>query len=177
MTDWNGIVEQYGQTVFLTAWRILGHLADTEDVVQEVFLEAYRLRARQSVHHWSGLLRRLATCRALDRLRKRRPVASLNGFHLIGREDDPEETAIGVELEERLRDAIADLPAREASVFCLRYFDDLPNKEIASLLTISEGAVAVALHKARARLESLLDCESPQKPAAQARDATGGAGF
>lgn len=156
MTDWDRLVREHGPMVFGAAWRILGHAADTEDVVQDVFLEAYKLRATQPVRHWGGLLRRLATCRALDRLRQRRRTVPLEGLALVSGDDDPEAKAIGSELSERLREAIAALPRREATVFCLRYFDDLSNQEIAEILSISQGAVAVALHKARARLETRL---------------------
>src|SRR5712692_6288546 len=81
VTDWERIVREHGPMVFGTAWRILGHAADTEDVVQDVFLEVFRLRADGSVRNWAGYLRKMAACRALDRLRqKRRPVVSLNGL-------------------------------------------------------------------------------------------------
>jgi RNA polymerase sigma-70 factor (ECF subfamily) len=142
--------------VFGTAWRILGHAADTEDVVQDVFLEAHRLRAAGPVRHWGGLLRRLAACRALDRLRKRKQIVSLNGVHVAASAAGPEAVAIGHELAERLRQAISELPGREAEVFCLRYFEDLSYERIAETLDISAGAVAQALHKARAKLEMLL---------------------
>src|SRR5262249_8030887 len=138
------------------AWRILGHAADTEDVVQDVFLEAHRLRPSEPIKHWGGLLRRLATCRALDRLRQRKPFVSLNGFHVVGSDPGPEETAIGRELAARLREAVAQLPEREGAVFCLRYFDDLSYHQIAQTLNISGGAVATALLKARAKLEAQL---------------------
>jgi RNA polymerase sigma-70 factor (ECF subfamily) len=51
---------------------------------------------------------------------------------------------------------VAQLPPREAAVFCLRYFEDLSYQDIASTLNIRLGAAATALHKARARLEGLL---------------------
>ena len=156
MTDWDRLVREHGPAVFGTAWRILGHAADTEDVVQEVFLEAYRLRAAEPVRCWPALLRRLAACRALDRLRQRRPTVSLNGVQVAANGGGPEEAAIGRELAERLRRAVGELPQREATVFCLRYFDDLPNQRIAEILSIQPGAVGVALHKARAKLEALL---------------------
>jgi RNA polymerase sigma-70 factor (ECF subfamily) len=156
VTDWDRIVRENGPMVFGTAWRILGHAADTEDVVQEVFLEAYRLRAAEVVRCWPALLRRLAACRALDRLRQRRPSLSLNGLHLAVPNGNPEATAIGKELAERLRQAVTELPQREATVFCLRYFDELSNQRIAEVLNIHPGAVGVALHKARAKLEALL---------------------
>jgi len=156
VTDWDRIVREHGRLVFGTAWRILGHLADTEDVVQEVFLQAYRLRAVQPIRHWPGFLRRLAACRALDRLRQRKPTVALDDLALGCSTNGPEETAIGRELAARLREAIAQLPEREAAVFCLRYFEDLPYERIAEILDINRGAVANALHKARAKLEVML---------------------
>ncbi len=156
MTDWDRIVREYGPLVFTTAWRILGHAADTEDVVQEVFLQVHQLQQTHPVRHWAGLLRRLAACRALDRLRQRRTTVSLNGLALIGPDEGPEAAAVEHELAERLRRAIAQLPEREGAVFCLRYFDDLSYQEIADSLHIQTGAVASALHKARLKLESLL---------------------
>ena len=156
MTDWDRIVREYGPLVFATAWRILGHAADTEDVVQEVFLQVHQLQQTNPVRHWPALLRRLAACRALDRLRQRRVSVSLNGLALIGPDEGPEAAAVERELAERLRRAMAQLPAREAEVFCLRYFDDLSYQDIAAALHIKTGAVASALHKARLKLEALL---------------------
>src|SRR5262245_15955459 len=141
--------------VYGTAWRILGHAADTEDVVQDVFLEALRLRASE-VRHWGGLLRRLAACRAVDRLRQRRSNRSIDGLELSSSCPTPDEIALGEELADRLRDAVAQLPPREAAVFCLRYFDELTYQQIAEALHTSPGAVAVALHKARGKLEALI---------------------
>ncbi len=156
MTDWDRIVREYGPLVFATAWRILGHTADTEDVVQEVFLQVHQLHRTHAVRHWSGLLRRLAACRALDRLRQRKTTVSLNGLALADTGEGPEEAAVERELAERLRLAIAQLPEREAAVFCFRYFDDLSYQEIAEALHIRPGAVASALHKARLKLEVIL---------------------
>jgi RNA polymerase sigma-70 factor (ECF subfamily) len=109
------------------------------------------------VRSWEAMLRRLAACRALDRLRQRRRHLTLDGVALPdGPASDPEAVALGREMAARLRDAIALLPNREATVFCLRYFDDLPYERIAEALKITPGAVATALHKARARLGSHL---------------------
>jgi RNA polymerase sigma-70 factor (ECF subfamily) len=160
MTDWDRLVRQHGPTVYRTAWRILGHVADTEDVTQEVFLEVSQLANGEPVRHWAGLLRRLAAFRALDRLRQRKQTVPLDDLHLASANGDPEEEAVARELAERLRAVVAHLPQREGAVFCLRYFDDLTNEQIAELLHISSGAVAAALHKARAKVETLL-AEAP----------------
>jgi RNA polymerase sigma-70 factor (ECF subfamily) len=156
MTDWEGIVRKHAAATFATAWHILGHAADTEDVVQEVFLQAHQLQRAQQVHSWEGLLRRLAVWRALDRLRARRPTIDLDVYSLVSRSAGPEETAILQELHVGLREAIARLTQRQATVFCLRYFEGLSARGIAETLNITPGAVAVALHKARLRLASAL---------------------
>jgi RNA polymerase sigma-70 factor (ECF subfamily) len=156
VSEWDGIVREHGPMVFRTAWRILGHVADTEDVVQEVFLEALRLRRSGPVRNWGGLLRRLATFRAVDCLRQRKATVPLDSLTLTAAEEGPEAAAIGRELADRLRQAVAQLSEQEAAVFCLRYFEDLSYRIIATTLNVSSGAVATALHKARVKLESLL---------------------
>jgi RNA polymerase sigma-70 factor (ECF subfamily) len=153
---WTRIVHEHGPTVYGAAWRILAHAADAEDVFQDVFLEAYRMHQTQTVRNWGGLLRRLAACRSLDRLRQRKRTTSLHDLDVAGPDHEPDATLIEQELADRLRQAIAALPEREAAVFCLRYFEELPNPRIAEILIITTGAVATALHKARARLEELL---------------------
>lgn len=162
MSDWDAFVRRHGPMVFGTAWRILGHTYDTEDVVQDVFLEAHNLQKQNKVRNWGGLLRQLATFRSLDKLRQRRPTVSLDGVMAAERNCDPEASAMGNELKERLRKALTRLPPREAAVFCLHCFEDLSNQDIAEQLAISAGAVGVALHKARGRLEQILT--GPKSP-------------
>lgn len=156
VNDWDTLVREHGPTVFGAAWRILGHVADTEDVVQDVFLEVHRIWQNRPVRNWGGLLRRLSACRALDRVRQRKSLVPLDGLSLTEYTPGPEETAIGAELADRLRAALAQLPEREGTVFALRYFEDMPYHQIAETLEITGGAVATALHKARAKLEALL---------------------
>src|SRR5260370_39411798 len=95
MTDWNRLVREQGPMVFGTAWRILGHAGDAEDVVQDVFLEVHRLWAARSVRSWPGLLHRLASCRALERLRQRKNTDSLNSLPLLSPTNGPGAEAVG----------------------------------------------------------------------------------
>lgn len=157
MIDWNVLVREHGKAVFGTAWRILGHAQDAEDVAQEVFAEAHRQSNGTPVVCWAAWLRRLAVCRALDALRRRRITGPLAESQLAVAKDEPSAIAAGRELEVRLRRAIAELAPREAEVFCLRYFEDLSYREIAETLGISTTAASTALYQARLRLEGLLD--------------------
>lgn len=163
--DWELIVRTHGPMAFDTACRILGHIADTEDAVQEALLDAFRLYERQPVANWGGLLRHLATRRAIDRLRKRCTVDPLppepaTFVRASPKGQQPESVAVERELANRLRWAVAELPDREASVFSLHYFGEMANTDIAETLGISAGAAGVALHKARKRLKELLGLQN-----------------
>jgi RNA polymerase sigma-70 factor (ECF subfamily) len=140
---------------FETAWRILGNESDAEDAAQEAFVGVLRLSRERAIDNWGGMLRRLAVCRALDRLRQRRRVGVVDHAMAAPPCHGPVEVAAGRELADRLRQALAELPTREAEVFAMRYLGDLSNGQIAAELGINIGAVGVALHKARHRLEAM----------------------
>jgi RNA polymerase sigma-70 factor (ECF subfamily) len=149
-------VRQHGPGLFRAAWRILGHEADCEDVVQTVWLEAHRLWRERPVDDWVGILRSMATRRALDLLRSRRSMEASEQLDTIASDENPVAETIRDELAERLRQALAELAPREAEVFCLRYFEEFSYQDIARQLSITVSAVSTALNKARARLEVLL---------------------
>lgn len=155
MVDWEALLDEYGPMVFRISWRILGHAADVEDNVQEVFLGAYRICQKEEVRHWPALLRRLATLGALGKLRRRRDDIPLGGISPADPGASPEQIAVGREARAQLRSAIADLPEREGAVFSLRYFEGLSLGEIAELLRIKYPAAATALSRARSKLESV----------------------
>ena len=156
MPGWEALVREHAPAVFRTAWRIVRVSQDAEDVTQEVLLEFYCDHDARPPGPCGGLLVRMAVLRAIDYLRRRRHTVPMDGLTLADPGGGPEAEAIGSELVERLHAGIARLPAREAEVFCFRYFHDLSYEDIAEALNVSRDAVAVALHKARAKLRAYL---------------------
>jgi len=120
------------------------------------------------------MLCRLATARAMDHLRSRyRPGGRRHAVEIAadagddGLVDDrlgkiaaraasPVEAAMATELSDRLRQALAQLPEKQAEIFGLHVFDGWSRREIAAQLTTTDNAVGVALHRARQRLRELL---------------------
>ena len=165
MTDWEAIVEREGPAVWRTVYRLLGRRADAEDCFQETFLAALRLWGRQPVRHPRAALQRLATARAVDRLRRRYRGATREARAdwdtLANPAPSPQQQARAAELAQRLREALARLPGKQADVFCLHCLEGWAYAEVARELGVSVDAVGVMLHRARARLRVALAAWDP----------------
>ena len=75
-----------------------------------------------------------------------------------------EEHSIRSQFEAQLLEALPRLTDRERDLLGLKYAWDLKNNQIAGLIGISEGNVAIILHRVINRLRTLLDSESPTRP-------------
>ena len=159
---WDEFVTAHAAVVLAAALRVLGSQADADDVAQDVFMEIFQAGNFSQLYSQPALVRTMATRRAIDRLRRYKTTVSLEGSEYRAREFEPGEYAIAAELDERLRDAVRHLPAREAEVFCMFYFDDCPQSEIAQLLNISKGAVTKSLCSARNRLSQAFSNLDPE---------------
>ncbi len=164
MNHWQQIVDAHIPWLVPSVRRIVGNDHDAEDVVQEVFVEAYSLAQRTDVENWPGLLRRMSQRRAIDHLRRKaRSKETASNDHLNqlpANTDTADETCEASDQENLLRGALTKLPDRQADVFTFAYFEGLSRGEIATTLEISENAVSMALHKATKRLRAAL--QNPQ---------------
>jgi RNA polymerase sigma-70 factor, ECF subfamily len=176
-------VERYRREIQIHCYRMLGSFEDSEDLVQETFLRAWRKResfeGRSSLRTW---LYRIATNACLDALRSRPrrvlpsqlgpgadpplptlPPADLPWLqpypdHLLEgiapSDDEPEAVIVAREtIEIAFLAAIQVLPPRQRAVLILRDVLGWSAKEIASLLETSVAAVNSALQRARASLK------------------------
>lgn len=161
--DFEALFERYHSLVVGTAYRVTGNGEDAEDVLQTVFIRLLK--------HWDELqlsdrpaayLRRAAVNASLDLLRARARAAS------IPLDDDtapeleetgvasPDQHRLDAEMRRCLREALLGLSERSAQVFAMRYLEEIDNKEIASMLGMSQTAVAVMLHRARHHVREYL---------------------
>ena len=161
MGSWSLTIEEHGSRVWNIIYRIVGNEADASDCFQEAFVSALELSKRQKVRNMGALLTRLATLRAIDRLRQRKRQ-SQRLMHVDDLSDvqgsvpDPAQAAETLELAQALREAIARLSGPQAQAFCLRYFSDMSVKQIGQALNVPTGTAGVLLHRARARIRELL---------------------
>lgn len=132
-----------------------------EDVVQEVFLSAWRHRgALAQVTHVEAWLKRVAVNKCRSRLRRqairRRWLFWMQTDVTVEPQSPHRDQLAQQETAERVRLAIAalDIPYREAVV--LHYLENHSVAEIAELTGVRRNTVEVRLHRARAQLGKTL---------------------
>lgn len=170
MIDWNAIVTRDGPVVWKVLWKLLGDASDVEECFQETFLGAVEFSRKETIAFWPAVLTRLATAKAIDRLRvryrtrQRREVLLANAAHMswqggepFSRADDPAELAVAAELSERLREALTELPEKQADIFVLHSIQGWSHRDISDRMQMTENAVRTALHRARQQLREQLD--------------------
>ena len=143
--------------LYRTAYSMLDNPADAEDVPQAIFLRLLRSGLPPDLkRNPSGYLYRASVNLSLNviRARKRRRLS-----------DNPEDLEIAIEssqsnatadVHQSLAEAIAQLEPEVAHVVLLRYAHNYSEAEIAKLLGVSRGTVAMRLFRARARLKKLM---------------------
>lgn len=156
-----GIVRRHGPRLHRILARMLRDEDAAEDLLQEVFVSAWRALPRfdasRSLHPW---LRRIAVNAALDELgRRKRRAEHEDSEELLLRMASPRSTDARLgerELIEAVEMALTSLPPEWAAVFRLRVQEELSYAEIAETLEIPVGSVMSRLSRARARLAGLL---------------------
>ena len=73
-------------------------------------------------------------------------------LYICSEDKNPEETVISKQSEELIRNAIDSLPEKQHIAFTLSKYDEIPQKEIARIMEISEGAVEQLLQRAKINL-------------------------
>jgi len=143
--DWQIIIEKHGPAVWQTAYRLLGNRIDAADCFQETFICALEISQRQRIRSFSALLTRLATTRAIDRLRRRFRRSHYEAVSTVvpSTNPGPVQMAQQQELIARLRESLTQLPPQEAQVFCMRYLNDMSYRQIAKALDIKTNAAGV----------------------------------
>ena len=152
------LYDRYAARVLGLAYRIVRNSSDAEDVVQEVFSQAWRKAssyqpARGTVVGW---LLMMARTRAIDRLRARQSRRDAEAEPDL--EAIPSEAAslsdqiIANQQAAGIRAAMEALPPDQRTALDLAYFEGLTQTEIAERLRIPLGTVKTRIRSALASL-------------------------
>lgn len=164
------VVRAHQPLVFTTCLGFTHSREDAEDLTQEVFISAYqqlsRFKGDSKISTW---LYRIAVNASLNHMRnsKRRSVFQrIEGLFVRDKAevqpaamplgDNPEQLLISAQEREAVQQAIDSLPQSQRVAFTLSRYDELPQSEIAAIMSISEGAVEQLLQRAKGNLRKKL---------------------
>jgi len=161
------LVERYQEVAFRAAYLIVRDAQAAEDVAQDGFIRAHReLRRFRQGEPFRPWLLRIVTNLALNEVRARgRRVGLAGRIGALARPSVAPAPAEGVEAAEEqsaVARAINELPPDDRVVLYLRYFLELPEREIAVAIGRPPGTVKSRLHRAGGRLRELIEARYPQ---------------
>ena len=126
------VFDRYSGLVYSVAMRVLGDMAQAEDVMQEIFFQIWRnsdsfVQGRGSLGAWLVVV---ARNRAIDLLRRRKPTDSVEEVVL------PSSFNLAAEAEhnamiEKVQKVLQELPAEQQRSMELAFFEGLSHSEIA----------------------------------------------
>jgi RNA polymerase sigma-70 factor (TIGR02943 family) len=172
-------VEEHSECLFRFALIRVRKPEVAEDLVQETFLAAVRgyekFGGRSSERSWlCGILKN----KVVDYFRKLGHETSFTDMEFLSDEFSDKFVSVGFwnhdkgpkawkpdadevmhrgEFWQTMRDCLSKLPQKVRDVFTMREMDDVPSKEICTILSISDSNLWVMLHRARMALRECLE--------------------
>lgn len=167
------LVARHQKLVYVTLYQLAPERQDITDLTQEVLLRMCRsirsLRNPKTFKYW---LNRIITNLFYDELRKApRQLRTISLDEPVYEDDDdhapardipdsnavPERLALNTELDEKIQQAIRNLPEQFRTIIVLREIQGLSYEEIASLTDTNIGTVKSRLARARLKLQEVLE--------------------
>jgi RNA polymerase sigma-70 factor (ECF subfamily) len=139
--------------------------AEAADLVQETYVRALKakhsLRPSSNVKSWLFTILRNIWLNQLRHARIVPQIIELDGHEgaadvAIETSKDPHAQYVTKMEQEKVRDAIQQLPAEFREIILLREYEELPYQEIAVMLGCPAGTVMSRLARARSKLRALL---------------------
>jgi RNA polymerase sigma-70 factor (sigma-E family) len=137
--------------LFKIALLFTGHEQQAEDLLQSTLIRVAQYWSRISgADNMDAYVRRVMYHEHIAAWRRRRLRETLTGT--VPERAHPTDLAAGVALRLRLVQALRTLPPQQRAALVLRFFEDLPEGEVASIMGVSVGTVRSHSARGLARL-------------------------
>ena len=161
------LVDRHQHTVYGIVSRMISNQDDVDDLVQDIFVQAYRsiggFRGQSSFSTWLHSIAVNTTIKYLRKMKTRQavsiddPNARMEDALVADSDLSPSVAAEESEKQEAVRSAVEKLPEKHRAVVVLHYFEEYSCEEIAKILNCSVGTVWSRLHYACRKLRGQLD--------------------
>lgn len=157
----NRFVSDNLRRIFVQIYRIVGNVADAQDLTQEAFIKALQhqeqLKDEQKAAHW---LSRIATNTAIDFIRRNGRASFCDiedAPEVHGGSESPEQLLLRSEQRNYLEDGLRLLSPRERAALILRDVEGLPAEEVAERLNCSKATVRSHIANARIKFRRYME--------------------
>jgi RNA polymerase sigma-70 factor (ECF subfamily) len=151
------IYKLYYKTMYNTSLRILNHIAEAEDVMQESFLDAFRkIEEYKGEGSFGGWLRRIVVNNSIDSLKKRKETLPLDDVHF---EQAEVTTSADEHIEykvDEIKRAVPMLAEEHRIILSLLLFEGYDHEEIAQILNISNNTSRTRFSRAKGKLLKIM---------------------
>ena len=178
------LVDRHSRSIFRVIYRMTGNQQDTEEIVQETVLRAYKSLARFELRaNFSTWLYRIAVNRTLDFLNARKKQMTKDTYQIVdnpGADDSaqiqlpasgpgPDRLLLSAEMKGKIAGALGLLTPAERVAFTMRHMEGRSIEEISQTLNLKASAaknsVFRAVQKLRQQLEPYASAGSPTRSA------------
>jgi RNA polymerase sigma-70 factor (ECF subfamily) len=158
----NRFISDNLRRIFLLIYRIVGNVADAQDLTQEAFIKALQrqdqLKDAEKAAHW---LSRIASNTAIDFLRRNGKVNFCEIDSLVEPlsepSESPEQAVIRSEHRAYLEQGLTVLTERERTALLLRDVEGLPAEEVAEQMNCSKATVRSHIANARIKFRRYIE--------------------
>jgi RNA polymerase sigma factor (sigma-70 family) len=142
------LYNRYKDILFLMSLKYSRNEVEAEDNVHDVFITIFKtINKYKFKGSFEGWMKRITIYKAIDKYKVKKPI------NIVFNDDILEDTTINSEHENlslnTILNHIQELPDQYRLVFNLYQLDNFSHKEIASLLSISEGTSKSNFHRAK----------------------------
>lgn len=155
------IVDSYSERLYWHVRRFLWSHEDTDDLLQEIFVKVWSslpsFRGDSQLYTW---IYRIATNESLNFVQKQKIRSALRFESItpkIEEKIDEDTLMNGDQLQRELAKAVQRLPAKQRTVFIMRWFDEMSYEEISEILETSVGALKASYHFAAEKIKADLE--------------------
>jgi RNA polymerase sigma factor (sigma-70 family) len=158
----NILVDRYKDLVFSLALKMVKTREEAEEVAQDTFIKVFKsLGQFKGDSKFSTWIYKVTYNTCLDRLKKQKreqQVVSIDEFNTnqIKSIDNALDKMENEEREKAIQDCIQFLPADDAFLLTLFYFEEQSLEEIAKVIGLTANNVKVKLFRSRKKLTSIL---------------------
>lgn len=161
------IVKRYEKKLFSYVYRLVGNKEETEDILQNVFVKAYRnIRTFDIERKFSSWIYRIAHNEAINFLKKRSKkkfvswediVTSKDKMETKSEERSPIDLWIRKESRIEMQEALSRLPEKYREVLKLRYFSEKSYNDIGRIIGSPVNTVGTLINRAKKKLMTIIN--------------------